>query len=54
MTGDKATLLQVMTADPLLDSLLEPPQIQALLEEMLATNAPMLPNFSEHHERTRL
>lgn len=54
LTGDKATLLQVMTADPLLDSLLEPPQIQALLEEMLATNAPMLPNFSEHHERTRL
>jgi len=53
LTGDKATLRQVMTADPLLDSLLEPPQIQALLEEMLAANAPMLPNFSGHHAGAR-
>jgi alpha-galactosidase/6-phospho-beta-glucosidase family protein len=53
LTGDKATLCQVMTADPLLDALLEPPQIQTLLDEMLAANAPMLPNFFGQGAGTR-
>jgi alpha-galactosidase/6-phospho-beta-glucosidase family protein len=53
LTGSKAILRQVMTADPLLDSLLEPPQILALLDEMLAVNAPMLPKFSDHDAGTR-
>jgi len=34
-----------MAADPLLDAMLEPPEIEALTSEMLAVNAPLLPQF---------
>jgi alpha-galactosidase len=46
LTGDRQLLSQAMTADPLLDALLEPSQIQALTDEMLATNARFLPQFA--------
>jgi alpha-galactosidase/6-phospho-beta-glucosidase family protein len=35
-----------MTADPLLDATLEPRQIEALMEEMLAVNERYLPQFA--------
>ena len=38
-------LRQAMAADPLLDAMLEPPEIEALTSEMLAVNAPFLPQF---------
>jgi len=34
-----------MAADPLLDALLKPPEIGALTSEMLAVNAPFVPQF---------
>ena len=34
-----------MAADPLLDAMLEPPEIEALTSEMLAVNAPFLPQL---------
>ena len=45
LTGDRSLLRQAMTADPLLDATLEPHQIEALTEEMLATNGRYLPQF---------
>jgi alpha-galactosidase len=45
LSGDRALLRQAMTADPLLDAVLEPSQIEALTEEMLSTNAKFLPQF---------
>ena len=39
-------LRQAMTADPLLDAVLEPSQIEALTEEMLSVNANFLPQFA--------
>lgn len=47
LSGDRALLRQAMTADPLLDAVLEPPQIEALTDEMLFTNAKFLPQFAE-------
>lgn len=44
-TGSRAALRQAMTADPLLDAVLEPAQIDALMTEMLAANARYLPLF---------
>ncbi|MGA2530590.1 MAG: hypothetical protein ABSG36_15715 [Acidimicrobiales bacterium] len=46
LTGDRAILRQAMTADPLLDAVLEPSQIEALTEDMLSANARFLPQFS--------
>lgn len=43
--GRRDLLRQAMAADPLLDATLEPPQIEALTAEMLAVNAPFLPQF---------
>jgi len=37
-------------ADPLLDAMLEPPEIEALTSEMLAVNAPFLPQFELSEE----
>lgn len=45
LTGDRRLLLQAMTADPLLDATLEPPEIKALMNEMLEANASFLPQF---------
>jgi alpha-galactosidase len=45
LTGRHDLLRQVMAADPLLDATLEPPEIEALTSEMLAANAPFLPQF---------
>lgn len=45
LTGDRCLLGQAMAADPLLDATLEPRQIEALTEEMLAVNAPYLSQF---------
>jgi alpha-galactosidase/6-phospho-beta-glucosidase family protein len=45
LAGDRSLVLQAMTADPLLDALLEPEQIRALTDEMLEANAPYLPRF---------
>ena len=44
-TGRHDLLRQAMAADPLLDATLEPPEIEALTSEMLAANAPFLPQF---------
>jgi alpha-galactosidase/6-phospho-beta-glucosidase family protein len=44
-TGRHDLLRQAMAADPLLDAMLEPPEIEALTSEMLAVNAPFLPQF---------
>jgi alpha-galactosidase len=44
-TGSRDLLRQAMTADPLLDATLEPAQIEALTEEMLAANARYLGGF---------
>lgn len=46
LSGDRAILRQAMTADPLLDAVLEPSQIEALTEEMLSVNANFLPQFA--------
>jgi alpha-galactosidase len=46
LKGDRAALRQAMTADPLLDATLEPPQIEALTAEMLEVNAAHLPLFA--------
>jgi alpha-galactosidase len=46
LTGSRDLLRQAMTADPLLDSLLEPADIEALTTDMLAANAPFLPQFA--------
>jgi alpha-galactosidase len=46
LSGDRSLLRQSMTGDPLLDATLEPQAIVALMEEMLATNARYLPQFS--------
>jgi len=45
LSGDRKILRQAMTADPLLESTLEPPQLELMLEEMLAANAQFLPRF---------
>ena len=45
LSGDREVLRQAMTADPLLEASLEPPQLELLLEEMLAANAAFLPQF---------
>jgi alpha-galactosidase len=45
MAGDHDLLRQAMTADPLLDATLEPAEIEALTKDMLAVNAPFLPQF---------
>jgi alpha-galactosidase len=45
LTGSRELLRQAMTADPLLDATLEPGQIEALMQEMLAANAAFLPMF---------
>jgi alpha-galactosidase len=45
LTGDRSLLRQAMTADPLLDATLEPPEIEALMEEMLTVNERYLPQF---------
>jgi alpha-galactosidase len=47
LTGDRSLLRQVMTADPLLGSVLEPVQIEELTEEMLAVNEAYLPQFAK-------
>jgi len=44
-TGRHDLLRQAMAAGPLLDAMLEPPEIEALTGEMLAVNAPFLPQF---------
>lgn len=45
LSGDRSLLLQAMTVDPLLDATLEPGEIQALMQDMLAANARFLPRF---------
>lgn len=45
LSGDRRTLLQAMTADPLLDATLEPKAIAALTDDLLAANATYLPQF---------
>lgn len=45
LSGSRDLLRQAMTADPLLDATLEPHQIEALTQEMLAMNAQYLPLF---------
>jgi alpha-galactosidase len=45
LTGDLSLLRQAMTADPLLDAVLEPSGIEALMTEMLVANARFLPQF---------
>jgi alpha-galactosidase len=45
LSGDHDLLRQAMTADPLLDATLEPAEIEALTKDMLAVNAPFLPQF---------
>ncbi len=45
LTGDRDLLRQAMAADPLLDATLEPHEIEALMHEMLAVNAALLPKF---------
>jgi alpha-galactosidase len=45
LSGDHGLLRQAMTADPLLDATLEPAEIEALTKDMLAVNAPFLPQF---------
>ncbi len=47
LAGSTGLLRQAMTADPLLDATLEPPQITALMTEMLQANAPHLPQFRD-------
>ena len=44
-TGGHDLLRQATAAGPLLDAMLEPPEIEALTSEMLAVNAPFLPQF---------
>jgi alpha-galactosidase len=46
LSGDVGLLRQAMTADPLLDSTLEPRGIDALMREMLAANERYLPHFA--------
>jgi alpha-galactosidase/6-phospho-beta-glucosidase family protein len=46
LTGSRQLLRQAMAADPLLDATLEPAEIEALTTEMLAANAPFLPQFA--------
>jgi alpha-galactosidase len=46
LSGNRSLLRQAMTADPLLDATLEPRQIEALMEEMLAVNERYLPQFA--------
>jgi alpha-galactosidase len=46
LSGDVGLLRQAMTADPLLDSTLEPRGIDALMREMLAANERYLPQFA--------
>jgi alpha-galactosidase len=45
LSGDLSLLRQAMTADSLLDAVLEPSGIEALMTEMLAANANFLPQF---------
>lgn len=45
LSGSRNLLRQAMTADPLLDATLEPGEIEALMQEMLAVNAAFLPMF---------
>jgi alpha-galactosidase len=45
LAGSRDLLRQAMAADPLLDATLEPSQIEALTQEMLAANAALLPPF---------
>jgi hypothetical protein len=42
-TGRHDLLRQAMAAGPLLDAMLEPPEIETLTSEMLAVNTPFLP-----------
>ena len=44
-TGGHDLLRQATAAGPLLDAMLEPPEIEALTSAMLAVNAPFLPQF---------
>jgi alpha-galactosidase len=54
LTGRHDLLRQAMAADPLLDAVLEPPEIEALTSEMLAANAAFLPQFDlSLHKRRR-
>jgi alpha-galactosidase len=52
LSGDRDVLRQAMTADPLLEATLEPPQLEALLQEMLMANAQFLPQFFSTALRT--
>jgi alpha-galactosidase len=45
LSGDLGILRQAMTADPLLEATLEPPQLESLLQDMLEANAQYLPRF---------
>ena len=46
LSGDRSLLRQAMMIDPLLGATLEPPAIEALMQEMLEVNQPYLPQFS--------
>ncbi|MGA2529793.1 MAG: hypothetical protein ABSG36_11590 [Acidimicrobiales bacterium] len=50
LTGDETLLRQAMTADPLLEATLEPPQLDGLLREMLSANEGFLPRFFERQD----
>jgi alpha-galactosidase len=45
LSGDRSLLRQAMTADPLLGATLEPLEVEALMEEMLAVNERYIPQF---------
>jgi alpha-galactosidase len=51
VNGDVGALRQAMTADPLLSATLEPPELEALMADLLQVNAPYLPQFEQEGRR---
>jgi alpha-galactosidase/6-phospho-beta-glucosidase family protein len=46
LSGDRKTAVQALLLDPATAAVLEPPQIERLLDELLKANAPYLPRFA--------
>ena len=47
LSGERRDLLQAFLLDPMTQSKLDLPQTEAMLDEMLAANAPYLPRFAQ-------